>query len=308
MNPTSRSKRIRSSGVQAAVLLSATFLFFVLPARSQVQMPEGNGKAIVEKACTECHGLDRVTRPAGNDREGWQDTINFMVSQGAKLAKDQISVVVDYLAKNFPDRSPKPAVIPGGVEVSIKEWTVPTPGSDPHDPLVAPDGSIWYTGIGANLLGRFDPQTEKFKEYRLKTANSGPHGLVADKEGNIWFTAQSGSYVGKLDPKTGDVTEYKMPDSKARDPHTPIMDHNGTLWFTLQGASMVGRLIPKTGKVKVVPTPTPRVQPYGMVVSSKNVVYFAELGTNKLASIDSDPWRFMNMFCRIRRPVLAASR
>ena len=50
---------------------------------------------------------------------------------------------------------------------------MPTPGSHPHDPLVAPDGSIWYTGGGANLMGRFDPETAQFKEYPLKTPNSG---------------------------------------------------------------------------------------------------------------------------------------
>ena len=32
------------------------------------------------------------------------------------------------------------------VAVSFMEWTVPTKGSHPHDPLAAADGSIWYTG------------------------------------------------------------------------------------------------------------------------------------------------------------------
>jgi len=53
---------------------------------------------------------------------------------------------------------------------------------------LAPDGSLWYTGQGANKLGRLDPKAGEFKEYPLKTRGSGPHGLVADKEGNIWFT------------------------------------------------------------------------------------------------------------------------
>ncbi len=74
-------------------------------------------------------------------------------------------------------------------KVSIKEWDVPTPNSRPHDPAVAPDGSLWYTGQKANKLGRLDPKTGEFKEYPLKTPDSGPHGLVADRDGNIWFTA-----------------------------------------------------------------------------------------------------------------------
>src|SRR5258708_37447819 len=87
------------------------------------------------------------------------------------------------------------------LNVQIHEYEVPTPKSRPHDPAVAPDGSLWYTGQGANKLGRLDPKTGEFKEYPLKTAGSGPHGLVADKDGDIWFTPISGGYVGKLDPK-----------------------------------------------------------------------------------------------------------
>ena len=93
----------------------------------------------------------------------------------------------------------------GVLNVQIQEYDVPTPKSRPHDPALAPDGSLWYTGQGANKLGRLDPKTGEFKEYPLKTPNSGPHGLVADKDGNIWFTAISGGYVGKLNPKTGDI-------------------------------------------------------------------------------------------------------
>src|SRR5262249_38219609 len=97
--------------------------------------------------------------------------------------------------------------IPGALNVEIKEYEVPTPQARPHDPAVAPDGSLWVTEQMANKLGRLDPATGQFREYPLKTPNSGPHGLVADKDGNIWFTAVSAAYVGKLDPKTGAVTE-----------------------------------------------------------------------------------------------------
>jgi virginiamycin B lyase len=36
----------------------------------------------------------------------------------------------------------------------------PTPGSRPHGPLAAPDGTIWYTGHMGNLLGHIDPKRE----------------------------------------------------------------------------------------------------------------------------------------------------
>ena len=207
------------------ILLSVIFLSAAVSAQSQSGMPEGNGKAVVEAKCQSCHDLNRISNTRMS-REEWLATVSRMVDFGAILTADERTVVGDYLAANFLGVArPTGVVIPGSVEVVIREWKVPTPGSRPHDPLVAPDGSIWYTGQMANVMGRFDPKTQQFKEYHLKTPKSLPHGLSADKDGNIWFTAQGGGYVGKLDPKTGDVKEYKMPQPDL-DPHTPIIDQD----------------------------------------------------------------------------------
>src|SRR6185295_6723967 len=145
----------------------------------------------------------------------------------------------------------------------------------------------WWTGQLANTLGRLDPGSGQFKEYILKTSHTGPHGLTEDKDGNIWFTGNSAALIGKLDPKTGAVTEYRMPNPDAKDPHTLIFDRDGILWFTVQQANMVGRLEPKTGEIKLVTSPTPKSRPYGMALNSKNVVFFVDFGTNKVASIDA---------------------
>jgi virginiamycin B lyase len=252
----------------------------------QVTLPDGNGKEIVQTACTECHGLGQVVN-SGYDRQGWQLTVERMVSAGAKVPPERVGLLVEYLTKNIPEKPKPPAVlIPGNAKVSFKEWDVPTKGSRPHDPLATPDGALWWTGMYANVLGRLDPKSGQLKEYPLKTAGSGPHGLTADRAGNIWFTANSKSYVGKLDPKTGEVTEYKMPDPAARDPHTPIFDQKGILWFSLQGANMIGRLDPRTGDIKLVKSLTERSNPYGMVVNSKGTPFLVLFGTNKVASID----------------------
>jgi len=255
-------------------------------AQGQRPLPEGNGKEAVEASCTQCHALTTVTR-AGHSPEEWKTVVAMMINDGAKVPPDQVPALTEYLAKNFPERPLPPAVlIPGPAKASIKEWTVPTPGSRPHDPLATPDGYLWYTGQMANVLGRLDTKTGQFKEYPLPE-RSGPHGLTNDKDGNIWYTANFANYIGKLNSKTGEVTQYKLPP-EARDPHTLIFDQKGTLWFTVQGANMVGRLNPQTGDVKVVTSPTPRSNPYGMVVTSKGVPFFVEFGSNKVASINPD--------------------
>ena len=94
------------------------------------------------------------------------------------LTEAQALVIRDYLVKNFPEKpKPAPSLIAGGAHVEIREWVVPTPGSRPHDPLAYPDGSIWYTGHMANVLGRVDPRSGKITEYHPDIPSSGPHGL-----------------------------------------------------------------------------------------------------------------------------------
>lgn len=275
-------------------LIAVALLVFTVPARGQSQsqkapivLPDGDAKPIVQSACSVCHSLGNITN-TGHTPEDWKTVMSMMLNVGAPVPPDKVGVVTDYLVKNFPEKPAPPAVlIPGNVEVSFQEWKLPTPGTRPHDPLAAPDGTLWYTGHMANLLGHIDPETGKITEYHTDTPMSGPHGLVMDKQGNIWFTANFKAYIGKFDPKTAKFTEYPL-DPDARDPHTPLFDQKGILWFTVQGANMVGRLDPKTGEAKTETVPTPKSNPYGMVITSKGVPYFVEFGANKIASIDPE--------------------
>jgi virginiamycin B lyase len=180
------------------------------------------------------------------------------------------------------------AAIADTVDVKIDEWLTPSHPPYPHDPAVAPDGSIWYTGQRANVVGRFDPATQQFKEYALPTPNSGPHGLQPDRDGNIWYTGNSAALIGKIDAKTGKVTEYKMPDSKAKDPHTIVFLPDGTMLFTVQAGNFIGTLDPKAanGKIRLVSPPTPNARPYGIRLDSKGIAWFDEFNANKIGSID----------------------
>jgi virginiamycin B lyase len=270
--------------------------------------PDGPGKEILEKKCSTCHAPEQVTT-FGRSPEEWHEVVVNMIDLGAEVNEEETKVLVEYLAKNWPVKSstppadapadkpaetPAPQVAPGaaapvashGPAVTIREWDVPTPNSRPHDPLAASDGSIWYTGQRANVLGRLDPKTGQIKEFPLKTPDSGPHGLTEDKAGNIWYTGNSKALIGKLDPKTGQVTEYPMPDAAAKDPHSLDFDQKGILWFTVQGANMVGRLNPATGELALRNSPTTKSLPYGILVNSKGVPFFVEFGANKIASID----------------------
>jgi virginiamycin B lyase len=272
-------------------LLLTVFLSAAFSARAQTGLPDGPGREAVRAACTGCHEVSRLTG-SGYAPQDWRNVVAMMLNIGAAIPPDQVETVTNYLSTHFPPK-PRPTAVSvaGTAEVAFHEWTVPTAGARPHDPLATPDGAIWYTGHMANLLGRLDPASGSFKEFTTPTPNAGPHGLVADAEGNIWYTGNFSALIGRFDPRSGSFVEFKMPDPRARDPHTPLFDRNGILWFTVQGGNMVGRLDPRTGVIRLATVPTPRALPYGMVFTSKGIPYFDEFGTNRLGSIDPTTMR-----------------
>ncbi|MDQ6618585.1 MAG: cytochrome C [Pseudomonadota bacterium] len=271
----------------ASIVAIPAFSGGVLAQQPGADFPEGPGKSIVVPMCGSCHDINRLK--AGYTPEGWRTVIRMMQNMDVPIPPDQVEVVTQYLIKSFPERTrPGAAEIAGPAAVNVRTFPVPTAGSRPHDPLAARDGALWYTGQLSNKLGRVDTRTGQVREYPLKVAHSGPHGLTEDGQGNIWFTANNAGYIGKLDPKSGDVTAYKLPDPAAKDPHTLVFDRDGTLWFSVQQANMIGRLQPAKGEIKLVTVPTAKARPYGMAVNAKNIVYFVEFGSNKIASIDRE--------------------
>ena len=71
------------------------------------QLPDGPGRAEVEKLCKQCHELARSISPR-LDRDGWNQTMTKMAAFGMKASDHDYALVLDYLVKNFPaDEVPK---------------------------------------------------------------------------------------------------------------------------------------------------------------------------------------------------------
>ena len=68
----------------------------------KVDLPDGDGKRILETACTACHGLEEVIKFKGyNTKDEWRDVVVTMVKYGAELKEPEIEILVDYLGKHF---------------------------------------------------------------------------------------------------------------------------------------------------------------------------------------------------------------
>ena len=69
---------------------------------TKIDLPDGDGKKILETACTACHGLDEVVKfKAYNTKDQWRDVVVTMVKYGAEVKEPEIEILVDYLGKHF---------------------------------------------------------------------------------------------------------------------------------------------------------------------------------------------------------------
>ena len=95
-----------------ATLALATMAYAAV---QNAQLPDGDGKKILQTACTACHGLDGVVN-LHLDKDGWEGLVSSMVSNGAQVDSKDYPVLVDYLVKNFGPSKPagQQAAAPAG--------------------------------------------------------------------------------------------------------------------------------------------------------------------------------------------------
>ncbi len=279
--PFPRLRRFHRAGVagSAPLALGALLGLAGQSVSAAEDLPPGPGRHLVESLCSSCHSTAYIPRSGGFDSAAeWRALIDTMID----LADPQADTLATYLAEHFPAREARrPTLVAGDTRITIEEWLVPTLGQRPRDPVEAPDGSIWWTGMWASLVGRLDPETGAMAEYRLPPA-ARPHSIVPHRDGSIWYTGNSNATIGRLDPATGRITEYP---TRAGDPHTAIFHPNGRLYFTAQHAGMLGRLDPATGKVDEIET---RRRPYGIKVGPDGRLWVAYNGTNAIGAMDPE--------------------
>src|SRR5215472_12255099 len=90
------------------LVIALAAIFMASPSRARASLasatvqdlPDGEGKKILQNSCTACHGLDDVVN-SHMDKTGWSNLIDSMISNGAQVDDKDKPVLVDYLVKNF---------------------------------------------------------------------------------------------------------------------------------------------------------------------------------------------------------------
>jgi hypothetical protein len=76
-------------------------------ASAQTQLPDGPGKAEVQKLCSTCHPADRGAS-VRLTREGWQDVMTRMVALGLRGTDEELNAALEYLATHFKGEAAAP--------------------------------------------------------------------------------------------------------------------------------------------------------------------------------------------------------
>ncbi len=70
-------------------------------------LPDGPGKDVTVRSCGTCHEARRAAS-ARLTRAGWAAVIDGMIGRGARIADDEVPVVLDYLATHFLGEAAQP--------------------------------------------------------------------------------------------------------------------------------------------------------------------------------------------------------
>ncbi|MCC6295055.1 MAG: helix-hairpin-helix domain-containing protein [Bryobacterales bacterium] len=98
--------------------LTGTYLFLAVGLFAQ-QLPDGPGKAEIEKNCKTCHELARSVSPR-QDRDGWTHTMNKMAAAGMKTSEKDFGLMLDYLVKNYPAADVEPVNVNTATAIELE--------------------------------------------------------------------------------------------------------------------------------------------------------------------------------------------
>ncbi len=180
-------------------------------------------------------------------------------------------------------------------------------------------GKVWASAPDGVL--QFDPVAEKFTDFKstlpfqnAKGTNS-TYGAAGDRDGNGWWAQMAFDTIGKADITTGKVTEITLPSLKSElDRATPEArafyenyndrangrplpwsqgprrmgtDKNGdVLWVGNSWGSTLARIDTKTLETRIIPFPSPTMQPYHIAVDQNHNVWGNLWTSDQIAKYD----------------------
>ena len=243
------TRSLRCWVASLAVCLSGVWI-----THAQTQLTQGPGRAVTERMCTSCHGVEQFTGMRMT-KQRWAQTVDDMVARGAQGSDADINQVVQYLTDNFgagkiaalPEPVMKPAgpALPlaynGDTAIQDRDRTGEMPSGVTFQRLLdaAAEPRNWLTSGGTYRSNHYSSLTQitpgNAKDLELKWVWPawwlGPYEntpLVVD---GVLYTTQ-GDDVVALDARTGRLFWLY--------PYTPAADAKPCCGRIARGLAILG--------------------------------------------------------------------
>lgn len=171
-----------NKGVYLGVILTVP-LFSQAGTPDNTALPDGPGKAVVQRMCVGCHSLKVVTSKRATPNQ-WNDLVQLMVSRGADGSDEDIDTVIKYLSTHFgPDAKPE---TPGSAtHQAAPSSTVATPAKDTES--ASPSATDTTVNVNTataqqleSSLGLSEQEAQAVVHYREHNGNFKDwHGVAA---------------------------------------------------------------------------------------------------------------------------------
>jgi cytochrome c5 len=117
---------------KTAIWLVLTIAIATLSLAVPQELPEGEGKKLLEERCAGCHSLKPVAS-LKQSQGAWKELVVKMVGYGAQLDDKEVDVATEYLTKYFGPESPAAAATPDTVDEKTAERYIKGICSSCHD-------------------------------------------------------------------------------------------------------------------------------------------------------------------------------
>ncbi|KRC66494.1 hypothetical protein ASE12_18000 [Aeromicrobium sp. Root236] len=209
----------------------------------------------------------------------WSGRIGRVTTAGQVSILHTLSITIPYDGQmppqtiQVPVKSPifatdgKLWVLSGGLSTGIfvptrvnpADWSTNSfiggAGDVSADAAVAPDGTYWYTGLFAGVLGYVKPDgVAEAPVVAGAVSLARLSGIALTPGGDIWFTEIDRDRIGRQN-QDGSVTRFSAGITPGSQPGGITMGPDGNLWFSEQGTKRIGRITPN-GTVTELPATT----------------------------------------------------
>ena len=117
---------------KTAIWLVLTVAIATLSLAVPQELPEGEGKKLLEQRCAGCHSLQPVVS-LKQSQSAWKELVVKMVGYGAQLDDKEVDVATEYLTKHFGPKSSAAAAKQDSPEEKIAKRYIEGICSSCHD-------------------------------------------------------------------------------------------------------------------------------------------------------------------------------